>query len=169
MTIYVTHDQVEAMTMGHRVVVLKDGYLQQVASPKILYDKPANVFVAAFIGSPSMNLFEAKLDNNKIVMGEYVLGLSEQLFTKRPHLKKHIRGKIIVGIRPEDFEDAALVPHANDDNTITTTALRVESLGSDIIVHFNVNAVGVDAGDPDAVREVAVESNKAIVVLALKA
>ncbi len=110
-TIYVTHDQVEAMTMGDRVAVLKDGYLQQVDTPQNLYDLPTNVFVAAFIGSPSMNLYEGVLtlgDENSIQIGDQRLALVPEQISRRPELQNYDGKRVVVGIRPEDFEDAAI-------------------------------------------------------------
>src|SRR4029078_6024467 len=105
-TFYVTHDQVEAMTMGDRVAVIKDGYLQQVDTPQNLYDMPANVFVAAFIGSPSMNLFEGQLtlngDGGTVKLGSQMLSLAPEVLVARPGLHNYDGKKLIVGIRPED-------------------------------------------------------------------
>ena len=152
-TVYVTHDQVEAMTMGDRVAVLKDGYLQQVDSPQNLYDKPANVFVAAFIGSPSMNLHEAVLHGSSLTLGSHTVTLPDSLFEARPGLRGFDGKPVIVGIRPEDLEDAALAPAEKNSSTITTEVTLTEALGSEIIVHFGLDANRVDAGDPDAVDD----------------
>jgi multiple sugar transport system ATP-binding protein len=153
-TIYVTHDQVEAMTMGDRVAVLKDGYLQQVDAPQDLYDRPTNVFVAAFIGSPSMNLYEATLSGSTIRLGPSELAVPSVVFERRPALHHFDDKPIIVGIRPEDLDDARLAPGAADRTTISATVNLTESLGSEIVVHFTLNAPRVDPGDPDAVDEV---------------
>lgn len=162
-TMFVTHDQVEAMTMGDRVAVLKDGVLQQVDTPQRLYDHPCNVFVAAFIGSPSMNLFHANLDGHRLTLGSEVLDLPPEIFDARPALRSLEGGRIIVGIRPEDFEDAAL---AADDYSglprprINTTISLVEALGSELLVHFSIDdAVRADAGDPDSVEELSSKAN----------
>ncbi len=116
-TVYVTHDQIEAMTMGDRVAVLKDGYLQQVDTPQNLYDHPVNVFVAAFIGSPSMNLFEADLhlsgDVGTVTLGSHVIGLSSECLVKHPRLRDYDNRRVIIGIRPEDYEDAAFAPQTS--------------------------------------------------------
>jgi multiple sugar transport system ATP-binding protein len=156
-TVYVTHDQIEAMTMGDRVAVLKDGYLQQVDSPQNLYDKPDNVFVAAFIGSPSMNLYEATLnlsDGNGVVqLGDQSLSIGSEVLEKRPALRNHDGQKLIVGIRPEDFEDAAMVEHDTSGKQLQSTVTLIEALGSELMVHFDLNARTVDSGDPDAVEE----------------
>jgi len=152
-TVYVTHDQVEAMTMGDRVAVLKDGYLQQVDSPQNLYDRPANVFVAAFIGSPSMNLYEATLQGSTLTLGSQTVSLPDSLFEARPALRGFDGKSVIVGIRPEDLEDAALAPAEKNSSTITAEVSLTEALGSEIIVHFGLDAARVDAGDPDAVDD----------------
>ncbi|MFT6764276.1 MAG: multiple sugar transport system ATP-binding protein, partial [Candidatus Aldehydirespiratoraceae bacterium] len=123
-TVYVTHDQIEAMTMGDRVAVLKDGYLQQVDTPQNLYDRPDNVFVAAFIGSPSMNLYEASIDlvdgGGVVRLGSQTLTIDAAVFAARPALQS-CTAKIIVGIRPEDYEDAAMVDHDTSGKQLTST------------------------------------------------
>ncbi len=156
-TVYVTHDQIEAMTMGDRVAVLKDGYLQQVDTPQNLYDHPVNVFVGAFIGSPSMNLFEGTVhasgDVGTVTMGSQVIGLPSETFAKQPKLRDYDGKPIIVGIRPEDFEDVAFADHVPASQHLTSKVSLIESLGSEIMVHFRINAPSVDSGDPDAVEE----------------
>ncbi len=115
-TIYVTHDQVEAMTMGDRVAVLKDGYLQQVGAPQHLYDEPTNVFVAAFIGSPSMNLYESVVTLNgekSVQIGSQRVALAPEALEKHPALQSYDGQPVVVGIRPEDFEDAAVATDAS--------------------------------------------------------
>ncbi len=152
-TIYVTHDQVEAMTMGHRVAVLKDGHLQQVDTPQNLYDSPTNVFVAAFIGSPSMNLYETVLRLNgdrHIQFGDQRLDLPPEVLAKRPVLQQYDGRRVVVGIRPEDFEDAAIVPDAPADRRLRAKVRLVEALGSELMVHFSIDAERVKSGDPDA-------------------
>jgi multiple sugar transport system ATP-binding protein len=160
-TCYVTHDQVEAMTMGDRVAVLKDGYLQQVDSPQNLYDKPGNVFVAAFIGSPSMNLFEATLalngDGGAVKLGGQSLSLAPEALAARPGLRNYDGKKLVIGIRPEDFEDAALA--GNVHATLKSKVQLIEALGSELMVHFQIDAETVDSGDPDAVEEAGVSAN----------
>jgi multiple sugar transport system ATP-binding protein len=156
-TVYVTHDQVEAMTMGDRVAVLKDGYLQQVDTPQNLYDRPDNVFVGAFIGSPSMNLYEGRVDisgdGGSVTVGVHTVGLDVKVLEARPGLKGYDGMPVIVGIRPEDFEDASMVDAVADDRRLTSKVTLVESLGSEIMVHFRINATTVDSGDPDAAQE----------------
>ena len=159
-TVYVTHDQIEAMTMGDRVAVLKDGYLQQVDTPQNLYDHPVNVFVAAFIGSPSMNLFEADVrlsgDVGTVTLGSNVLGLPAECLVKNPKLRDYDGRRVIIGIRPEDYEDAAHAPNVPESQRITAKVSLIEALGSEIMVHFRFDASKVDSGDPDAVEEKAV-------------
>jgi multiple sugar transport system ATP-binding protein len=156
-TVYVTHDQIEAMTMGDRVAVLKDGYLQQVDTPQNLYDHPVNVFVAAFIGSPSMNLFEAQVqlsgDTGTLRLGSHVIGLAPECLVKHPRLRDYDGREVIVGIRPEDYEDAELAPDVPESQWITSKVTLLEALGSEIMAHFHVDAPTVDSGDPDAVED----------------
>src|SRR5438874_12486055 len=113
-TIYVTHDQIEAMTMGDRVAVMRKGELQQVAEPQELYDRPVNLFVGGFIGSPAMNMLEATLarDNGTYVAraGSQSITLDAETLAPHPALKEYEGRQVILGIRPEDLEDAALAP-----------------------------------------------------------
>lgn len=143
--------------MGDRVAVLKDGYLQQVDTPQNLYDHPVNVFVAAFIGSPSMNLFEAQVqlsgDVGTITLGSHVLALSPQCLVKHPRLRDYDGRKVIVGIRPEDYEDAEFATGVPESQWITSKVTLLEALGSEIMAHFHVDAPRVDSGDPDAVED----------------
>jgi multiple sugar transport system ATP-binding protein len=151
-TVYVTHDQVEAMTMGDRVTVLKAGRLQQVDTPQNLYHRPANVFVAAFIGSPSMNLYEATIEGARLRFGNHVIDLPDEVFANRPGLRAWSNSKFIVGIRPEDIDDAS-VTDKRGFAEITAPVTLVESLGAESMVHLAIDAPWVDAGDPDAVAE----------------
>ena len=156
-TFYVTHDQVEAMTMGDRVAVIKDGVLQQVDTPQNLYDRPENVFVAAFIGSPSMNLYEGRIgvsgDRITATIGSQSVTLSDAVVAKRPALRGYDGRQIIVGIRPEDFEDVEFAPDTPADQRLSAPVRHIEALGSEIMVHFTLDATTVDSGDPDAVEE----------------
>jgi multiple sugar transport system ATP-binding protein len=160
-TVYVTHDQIEAMTMGDRVAVLKDGYLQQVDTPQKLYDRPDNVFVAAFIGSPSMNLYEGTLDvtdgGGVVHLGDQSLNIDSEVFQARPALRNH--SNLIIGIRPEDFEDAAMIEHDTTGKQLASTVGLIEALGSELMVHFDLTARTVDSGDPDAVDETEAVTN----------
>ena len=159
-TVYVTHDQIEAMTMGDRVAVLKDGFLQQVDTPQNLYDRPQNLFVAAFIGSPSMNLYSATFqlagDGGTVKLGSQTVGVGPEVFAARPALRNYDGKSVVIGIRPEDFEDALLVPGAPADRRLRAPVSLVEALGSEIMVHFALDASTVDSGDPDAPEEVGV-------------
>ena len=144
-TLYVTHDQTEAMTMGDRVAVMRDGRLQQVDIPQVLYDRPANAFVAGFIGSPAMNLVQARLTAGEgaaatIELGEVVLPLPRSLLARRPGLAHYAGRDVVVGIRPEDIEDASLVPSANGSSLPVRVTLA-EALGSEVIAHFPLGGV----------------------------
>jgi multiple sugar transport system ATP-binding protein len=155
-TLYVTHDQTEAMTMGDRVAVMRDGRLQQVDIPQVLYDRPANAFVAAFIGSPAMNLLRAQVTGGdgaaSVELGELVLPLPSSLVARRPGLARYAGREVVVGIRPEDIEDASLVPSANGSSVPVRITLA-EALGSEVIAHFplggEVEPVAV-GGAPDS-------------------
>jgi multiple sugar transport system ATP-binding protein len=131
--IYVTHDQVEAMTLGQRVAVMRDGRLQQVDAPQHLYDEPANVFVGAFIGSPAMNLVEAHISGDSVSMGDLTLPLDP---ARRPRGASD--GAVVLGIRPEAFEDAAFV--SSDLPQLEVRVEVLEELGSDAYVFFSVDA-----------------------------
>jgi multiple sugar transport system ATP-binding protein len=143
-TLYVTHDQVEAMTMGDRVAVIRKGLLQQVDSPQVLYEKPTNLFVAGFIGSPAMNLVDAKLVGSNgslaVEVGEFKLAVPDELQSERPRLKEYEGRSVVLGIRPEDMEDATLVSDAPTDRRIRSTVDLREALGSDVVVHFKIDA-----------------------------
>ena len=136
--VYVTHDQTEAMTLGDRVAVMRSGILQQVASPQELYDRPKNLFVAGFIGSPAMNFLAATVEDGKLRTGLGDLPLSDQL---RRAIESSGAGRnVIVGIRPEDFEDASLVsPEARRHGVTFRASIDVlESLGADVFVYFTL-------------------------------
>jgi len=142
-TIYVTHDQIEAMTMGDRVAVMRKGELQQVDAPQELYDRPVNLFVGGFIGSPAMNLVEAKLERADkglaAVAGNQRITLGEETLSARPGLKGYEGRQVILGIRPEDLEDAELEPE-RQDQTLEGEVELTEALGSEVMVHFSVDA-----------------------------
>jgi multiple sugar transport system ATP-binding protein len=160
-TFYVTHDQVEAMTMGDRVAVIKDGVLQQVDTPQNLYDFPVNVFVAAFIGSPSMNLFDATLsvtgESASLSLGSQQLTLESDVLNSRPALRAYDGKHVVVGIRPEDLEDASEVSHISEGQQLSVPIKLIEALGSELMVHFSIDAPTVDSGDPDAMDTQPVE------------
>jgi multiple sugar transport system ATP-binding protein len=163
-TIYVTHDQVEAMTLGDRVAVLRGGFLQQVDVPQRLYDLPANLFVAEFIGSPAMNLVGADLQrqNGSVVarFGENALELDERTLADRPGLREFVDGpRVILGIRPEDLEDASLETAAPEGRRLAAVVDIREDMGSEIFVHFGVQAPPVRGEDiAAAVGEDAIEA-----------
>jgi multiple sugar transport system ATP-binding protein len=151
-TIYVTHDQVEAMTMGDRVAVMRKGELQQVDAPQVLYDRPLNLFVAGFIGSPAMNMLEATLDAERVGLsiGDTLVRLDEQVVAGRPALRSYAGKPVVLGIRPEGLEDASVAGEAALQ--LDGEVVLVESLGSEVMVHFTVD------GRPaltDDVRELA--------------
>ena len=143
-TIYVTHDQVEAMTMGDRVAVMRKGELQQVAPPQELYDRPINIFVGGFIGSPAMNLVEARLeqDNGGVaaVLGDTRLTLDDKTLSDRPALRSLEGRSIVLGIRPEHLEDAARVQDDRSDRRLKGLIELREALGSELMVHFSIDA-----------------------------
>jgi multiple sugar transport system ATP-binding protein len=143
-TIYVTHDQVEAMTMGDRVAVMRKGELQQVADPQELYDRPVNLFVGGFIGSPAMNMLEATLERANggltAVAGEQRIALGDETLSVRPGLRAYEGRTVVLGIRPEDLEDAALASDAREDQRVRGEVVLREALGSEVMVHFMVDA-----------------------------
>src|SRR5664279_415219 len=143
-TLYVTHDQVEALTMGDRVAVMKKGEIQQVDNAQVLYDQPLNLFVAAFIGSPSMNLLEATLEKSGehscVRLGSQSLTLDDEALAAHAALAGYAGREIIVGIRPEDMEDPALMVDAPADRQIKGKVELTEALGSEIMVHFSIDA-----------------------------
>jgi multiple sugar transport system ATP-binding protein len=147
-TIYVTHDQVEAMTLGDRVVVLRDGYLQQVGTPKELYERPVNLFVAEFIGSPAMNLVGADIvrDNGTL---RAVFGTNSLTLDARPELVPYVGRRVILGIRPEDLDDASVTGRGDSGMIAAVVDIR-EDLGSEIFVHFGVEAPPVRGEDVEA-------------------
>jgi multiple sugar transport system ATP-binding protein len=145
-TIYVTHDQVEAMTMGDRVAVMNAGRLQQVDTPQSLYDRPVNEFVAGFIGSPSINLVEAKLEQSNgrlaVAFGDHRLTVDDRV-ARSSVLGDYVGGSIVLGIRPEDFEDARLETGAPADRRVKVMCTLTEPLGAEVLVHFSTAATGV--------------------------
>jgi multiple sugar transport system ATP-binding protein len=167
-TLYVTHDQVEAMTMGDRVAVMRKGELQQVADPQTLYDRPVNLFVGGFIGSPAMNMIEATLEhrNGSVVanIGDQVVALDDETLAAHPALPDYDGRDIVLGIRPEDLDDAVLVRDVPDDRRIHGTVQLTEALGSEIMVHFTIEArhamteevreLAEDVGDERAVQQI---------------
>jgi multiple sugar transport system ATP-binding protein len=162
-TLYVTHDQVEAMTMGDRVAVIRKGRLQQVDVPQTLYDHPANQFVAGFIGSPGMNMVEAELSERDGGMvasfGDHSLAVDPALLEARPGLRAYAGRKVVLGIRPEDVDDAADAPDSPSDRRLRAVCQLREALGSEVLVHFGAGAPVVDTQDA---RELAADVDQAV-------
>ncbi|MGQ4266806.1 ABC transporter ATP-binding protein [Nocardiopsis changdeensis] len=154
-TVYVTHDQIEAMTLGDRVAVLRDGRLQQVDTPKRLFDAPVNLFVAGFIGSPAMNFVDASLTSEGggavLKFAEHTLPVPASVLDSRPNLREYLGRDIILGIRPSDFSDAEL--DGNGDPRIQVTADVTEELGTEINVIFTVDAPPVRHEDAAALAK----------------
>jgi multiple sugar transport system ATP-binding protein len=153
-TIYVTHDQVEAMTLGDRVAIMRDGLLQQVAKPQELYDRPRNLFVAEFIGSPAMNLVGADIARSTgdivATFANSSLRVGERVLQSRPALR-HFEGKrLILGVRPEDIEDARLAGGAPDGQRLSAVVDIREDMGSEVFVHFNIGGKAVLGEDVKA-------------------
>jgi multiple sugar transport system ATP-binding protein len=177
-TIYVTHDQVEAMTMGDRVAVMRKGELQQVATPQELYDKPVNLFVGGFIGSPAMNIIEATLERADgglaAVAGSQRIVLGEETLKARPALKDYEGETVVLGIRPEDLEDAELATDVPADRRIKGEVALTEALGSEIVVHMlteakpavteDVRELAQDIGAESTVAQLEEEGRGAILV-----
>ncbi len=144
-TLYVTHDQVEAMTLGERVAVMRKGELQQVAAPQELYDRPVNLFVAGFIGSPAMNFVQGELE--RPADGEAAVRIGEQRIAVdgveralAPGLEAYAGRKLIVGIRPEHLQDAALEAGSSPERRLQGRVRLREALGSESVVHFQIDA-----------------------------
>ncbi len=133
--IYVTHDQVEAMTLGQRIVVMNGGEIQQIASPEELYESPNNMFVAGFIGSPPMNFVKARLDGNKLITADHTLTMPERLMNK---YKAYQTKEVVLGIRPEDVQSTNLLIHKPAMNVIEPTLKVVEHLGAELLFYFNI-------------------------------
>jgi multiple sugar transport system ATP-binding protein len=177
-TIYVTHDQVEAMTMGDRVAVMRKGELQQVDDPQTLYDRPVNLFVGGFIGSPAMNMLEATIgsSNGSLVakIGDQTLELGQETLSTHPALRDYDGKKVIIGIRPEDLEDANLEPDAPETRRLSGRLELREALGSEIMAHFAIKGahaetdetreLAKDAGAEGTEPQIGVGEDEAIVV-----
>jgi multiple sugar transport system ATP-binding protein len=149
--LYVTHDQTEAMTLGHRVAVLRSGVLQQCDAPQVLYDRPTNLFVAGFIGSPAMNLFEGSLNSELtgVALGSQHIGLSSDVVTLHPGLRRFAGQPIVVGVRPEDLR----APSDDRPGAAFVGEVEVvEALGSELLVHFTNDAPMVQAEDSNATK-----------------
>ncbi|MGN6796638.1 MAG: ABC transporter ATP-binding protein [Gaiellaceae bacterium] len=154
-TIYVTHDQIEAMTMGTRVAVMRKGELQQVDDPQTLYDRPVNLFVGGFIGSPAMNMLDATITSNgglKATVGDQTIALGSETLQTHPGLSAYDGKRVILGIRPEDLEDAALASDAPADRRLRGRLELREALGSEIMAHFAIKGAHAET---DETRELA--------------
>ncbi len=161
-TIYVTHDQVEAMTMGDRVTVMRDGTLQQVDTPQNLYDNPDNIFVAAFIGSPAQNLYDAVLGEGarSVKLGSQSVMLPDAMAVKRPALRSYVGKDVVVGMRPEHLRAAS--PEITGPKLVGDVEL-VEALGSELVVHFTIDAHRVIAeGALDKDEAAAMQSGEGV-------
>ena len=162
-TVYVTHDQSEAMTLGHRVCVMRGGLLQQAASPQDVYNRPANLFVAGFIGSPPMNLMRGTLertgDGLVVRLGETTLGVDGELLRSRPKLAAYEGREIAVGLRPEDVEDAALAGDAGAPRLRTHVDIR-EDMGAEVFLHVPAFAPPALTEDVRAALEDAAEGGE---------
>ena len=153
-TLYVTHDQTEAMTLGDRVCVLHMGTLQQCGTPQHLYDHPDNLFVAGFIGSPAMNLYEATISpsGSEVRVGPQLLSLPARLLATRPALAAYRDRRLVLGIRPESLSDAALLP-APPGGTLSAHVELTEALGNEIQLHFTIEAPRAPSHEPEAAIE----------------
>jgi multiple sugar transport system ATP-binding protein len=156
-TIYVTHDQIEAMTMGDRVAVMRKGELQQVADPQTLYDRPVNIFVGGFIGSPAMNMVEATIERSNgsiaVVLGTQKLELDEASPAGHSALRSYEGRPVIAGIRPEHLDDVSLAPDTPPGRRLRGTVELREALGSELMVHFTVQ--GIRPAETEETQELA--------------
>ena len=163
-TIYVTHDQIEAMTMGDRVAVLRKGALQQCDAPQVLYEHPVNLFVASFIGSPAMNLVQAQIaqDGDKLIcaIGSQRLELPGTLLTRLPAIRAYVGKTVALGVRPEHLQDAALAGHLGEGASVLRgRVITTELLGSEVLAHVEVDAAPVATQE---VLEVAGDTDRAL-------
>ena len=163
-TVYVTHDQVEAMTMGDRVALMRRGILQQVDSPMRLYHAPANLFVASFIGSPAMNLFEAQIArrNDHLVaqIGDQFLRLAPEALAEPGELERYVGRTLALGVRPEHIADAALLSDVPQGRRLRALVRTVEALGSELIAHLELSGKPVMT---DEVKEVAADMDASVI------
>ena len=143
-TVYVTHDQIEAMTMGDRVTVIKKGELQQVGTPTELFEHPNNLFVAGFIGSPSMNFASSTVSEDggglTVKLGEQTLKIDEKDVAGRPALKSYVGKDVVLGIRPQDFEDPEYARESGEGTRLKANIDLIEAVGTETMVHFKVDA-----------------------------
>jgi multiple sugar transport system ATP-binding protein len=155
-TIYVTHDQIEAMTMGDRVAVMRKGELQQVDEPQTLYDRPVNLFVGGFIGSPAMNMLDATITSNgglTATIGDQTIALGAETLQARPGLSAYDGKRVVIGIRPEDLEDAALESDAPADRRLRGRLELREALGSEIMAHFAIKGAHAETDETRELKE----------------
>ena len=161
-TVYVTHDQVEAMTMGDRVSVLRKGELQQVDPPQVLYDRPVNLFVASFIGSPEMNLVQATPERGDgglaCRIDDQLVVLPPEVVQARPAIERYVGRTIALGVRPEHLQDAALAPDGRPERRLRGRVVTTELLGSELLAHVDVQGAPVVTQE---VLEVAVDVDQA--------
>jgi len=143
-TVYVTHDQIEAMTMGDRFAVIKKGELQQVGTPTELFEHPVNLFVAGFIGSPSMNFAQTTVEETDgslgVKFGDQMLTISKDAVEARPALKKHVGKEVVLGIRPQDFEDPEYAQESAEGTRLKVQLDLIEAVGTETMVHFKADA-----------------------------
>jgi multiple sugar transport system ATP-binding protein len=177
-TVYVTHDQIEAMTMGTRVAVMRKGELQQVDEPQTLYDRPVNLFVGGFIGSPSMNMLDATIEsaNGSLLakVGDQTISLGPEALQNHPALQAYVGKEVILGIRPEDLEDAALETDAPAERILRGRLELKEALGSEIMAHFAIKGthaetdetreLAKDAGAEGLTEQIGVREDEAVIV-----
>jgi multiple sugar transport system ATP-binding protein len=161
-TIYVTHDQTEAMTLGSRVAVMRQGVLQQIAPPQELYRQPDNLFVAGFIGSPPMNLIDARLERGaagsggpQLVFGPHRLGIPAQILAERPGLDRYLGQALVFGVRPEHLSDAAAMDGADPDSVVELPVRLREELGAEVHIHCGIGAVAHHADSAQEVTSLA--------------
>jgi multiple sugar transport system ATP-binding protein len=177
-TIYVTHDQIEAMTMGSRVAVMRKGEIQQVDDPQTLYDRPVNLFVGGFIGSPSMNMLDAVIESSNgglaATVGDQTISLGPEALENHPALKGYVGKQVVLGIRPEDLEDAALETGAPPERQLRGRLELKEALGSEIMAHFAIKGahaetdetreLAKDVGAEGAEQPIGVAADEAVIV-----
>src|SRR5450830_154053 len=156
-TVYVTHDQIEAMTMGDRVAVMRKGELEQVAPPQELYDHPVNLFVGGFIGSPTMNMMEATVEEDgeglAMAIGEQRLQLAPEALELHAALRQYVARTVVLGVRPENLEDATIATEMPTDQRLRGKLMLREALGSEIIAHFEIEAPPVLTEDTRELAE----------------
>jgi multiple sugar transport system ATP-binding protein len=153
-TVYVTHDQTEAMTLGDRLAVMRDGVLQQVGTPADLYERPENLFVAGFIGSPAMNFLIGEITGGTLTSPLGTIAVGDLGESDPAHPGAHT-GRVVVGVRPESFEDAASAGERPGHVAVTATVDVLESTGSDVYAHLSLNGHGPSAADEPLLRELA--------------